>query len=143
MEAFMVQKIVTDEELLALFDPRLAADFFYASSSLGQGPVPADPPKPFMTWTELPSQPFREVRETSNAQIRSFQFFVYDEAGDFTVINQTLEVVRRIVKQMAPFTTPEGHRCSDSEWFGISGNLPADAYDGVCRFGTARFVVSQ
>lgn len=145
MESFFVQKIITDAELLAL--PGLAgrdpSTWFYASHSLGIGPVTGNPEKPWLAWNELPSQANREVRRTSNSQMRNFHIFCYDEEGDFTRVNDILSVVRRIVKEMAPFTTPEGHRCSDSDWIGISGNLPAAEYDGVVRFGIARFVVSQ
>lgn len=145
MQDYMIQTILSDTELLELppYADRDPATWFFAAHSLGVGPVPADPIKPWVAWNELPATVNRVVRRTSNSKIRSFQFFVYDEAADFTIINMTLAVLERIVKEMAPFTSPDGVRCSDSEWFGISGNLPADAYDGIVRFGTARFVVSQ
>lgn len=145
MEDFLVNRLVTDAELLAMdgLDGRAPETWLFASRSLGIGPVTGNPVKPWLAWNELPATPFQEVRRTSNAQMRNFNLFVYDEEGDFTRINNILVVVRRIVKEMAPFTTPGGTRCSESDWIGISGNLPAAEYDGVVRFGIARFVVSQ
>lgn len=143
MQAHMVQALAGDAELAAFFDPRPPENWLFASHSLGVGPTPADPPKPWISWLELAATPFSEVRKTSNAKTRNFQIFVYDDEGDYTRINNIMNVIERIVKNMAPFTDSEGTRCSDSEFVGISGNLPASQYDGACRFGTARFVVSQ
>ena len=154
MDEYMVNKFVTDDELKAFFfknatpdDLRPPEQWFFNTFSLGEGPVPANPGVsfgfPWMAYKDLGGVPYQTVEKASNAQQRNFQYFVYDEGGDFTVINAVLRVARRIVKEMAPFTTDDGHRCSDSKWTGISAQLPADAYSGVCRFGTARFVVSQ
>jgi hypothetical protein len=143
MQAHLVQTFINDAELADFFPGRAPETWFLASHTLGVGPVPADPPKPWLAWLELAATPFAEVRKTSNAKIRNFQIFVYDDEGDYTRINNIMNVIERIVKNMAPFTDSEGTRCSDSEFVGISGNLPASQYDGACRFGTARFVVSQ
>lgn len=143
MQAHLAQAFATDVQLAGFFVDRTPEQWLFASHSLGVGPTPADPPKPWIAWLELAAATFNEVRKTSNAKTRNFQIFVYDDEGDFTRINQIMNVIERIVKNMAPFTDSEGTRCSDSEFVGISGNLPASQYDGACRFGTARFVVSQ
>lgn len=145
MNEYMVQVILSDTELLAVegLAGRDPGDWFYASHSLGADGLPGSPNKPWIAYNELPSSANRSVRKTSDSQVRTFQFFVYDDRGYFARINEILRILRRIVKEMAPFTDEDGTRCSDSDWLGFSGNLPADSYDGVCRFGTATFVVSQ
>lgn len=138
MEGHLVQTILADPAIA-----EIVGDRFYASGSLGEGPNPAQPQKPWMAWTELPSAPYREVQKTSNSQLRLFQIFVYDDKGDYERINRILSICRRIVKSMYPFETEDGVRCSGSEWGGFSGNIVDDGYDASVRFGIARFTVSE
>lgn len=149
MEELLVSTIATSVPLLAEdgIEGRDPETWWFSSHSLGVGGVTADPVKPWLSWIEDASLSFRAVQNTSNAQIRVFRIYVYDEEGDFTRINRILRILREIIKGMAPFThTDESgtvHRCSAAEVSGFSGNLPAPPYDGVCRFLTAQFVVSQ
>ena len=140
--------IVEDPELVLIFGvQRPVEDWFYGPGVLGVGDEPADPPKPYMIYGELPGFAYQTVRETSNAGQRNFQFFVYDEKGDFSRINAILRHLERIVKGMAPFehTDTDGvlWRCSESVWTGISGTTPDPQYDSSVRYGTARFTVSS
>lgn len=147
LEEQLTEAITTDGTMAALFPAlpsglRAPSDWWFAASSVGIGPNVPDPPKPWMAWNELPSTPFAEVSETSDAQTRVFAIYAYGHRGDPETIYAILQQARRITKVMAPFVLPDGTRCSASTWDGISGILPSDDHDGICRFGTVRFVVS-
>ena len=143
MEDHLAQAIQNDPDIQAFFGERLADEWFFASSSLGLGENEPVPPRPYIVWNELTDVVHQAVRETSNARNRNFQIFVYDYKGDFTRINQILKELRRLVKGMAPFTTDDGVRCSESLWGSMSGNITDDGYDSCVRFGTAVFTVSD
>ena len=147
MDAHLFNAISTDVALAQIFSFRLTeTPWFYSSGSLGEGENPEIPEVPFMVYNELPSSPYREVDETSNAEQRVFTFYVYDEIGDYERINTVLRHLRRIVKGMVPFTTSEAGftiRCSDAWWDGISGRIVDPEYHTGVRIGTARFVVSN
>jgi hypothetical protein len=145
MEDHLAQTIMNDAEMQAFFQAgRDPFDWFYASSSLGNGDNPAVPTKPYVVWNELPAVAYQQVKKLSDAQLRTFNLYVYDEKGDFTRINAMLRVLRRIVKvDLDHFQLEDGTRCSASEWVGISGNIEDDGYDAIVRFGTARFTVNR
>lgn len=148
LEDHLTQAITNDSLLRARFPAtsglRPPEEWWFAASAVGIGPNVADPPTPWMAWNELPSNPFKVVSETSNAQTRAFTIYGYGKRGDPSILMDVMRDVTRIVKAMPiPFTLLDGTRCSGLDWDGISGILPADAYDGICRFGTVRFVVSQ
>lgn len=140
--------ITTDDAIKALMvdangNERPADQWWFASSALGIGDNPERPDPLYVVWNELSSSPFKEVAETSNAQWRVFQFYVYDKEGDFTRITNALKEIRRVVKAMAHFTAEDGTRVSAIEWDGISGNITDQGYRENVRFGTARFMSSQ
>lgn len=143
IEAAFSTAYTADPALAALFPDREPETWWFAASSLGIGENPPVPDVPYIVWNELESQPRHEVRKTSNAQWRIFTLHVYDEMGDFTRINTILRELRRITKALAPFVAPDGTRCSDSRWDGISGNLTDQGYSQNVRFGTVRFMASQ
>jgi hypothetical protein len=118
-------------------------DWWYASSSLGLGPNIPVPRRPYIVHNELTDTVHQEVRETSNARDRPFQFYVYDHKGDFTRINNILNDLRDVVKGMAPFLAPDGTWCFDALWVGISGQVTDDGYDSGTKFATVRFTVSK
>lgn len=148
MEDYLAQQISECEPITSQFvddqgDPRPFESWFFESSSLGIGPNLPVPQRPYIVWNEGDDFVHQVVRNTSNARDRTFRIYVYDYKGDFSRINSILEALRDLVKQMAPFTTEDGVRCSDSLWVGISGRFLDDGYDSSTRFGTARFTVSH
>lgn len=143
MEAFLVTAIAEDVALKTFLDERDPATWLFQKSSLGEGTNPEVPPRPYIVWNEATSIPQAAVKETSNAQWRVFNFYIYDDSGDYGRINEIGRHLRRIVKALAPFTTDEGHRCSQSDWTGISGQIEDQGYHLITRFGTAQFMVSQ
>lgn len=151
MEDHLATAIQTDEPIAAFFkvddiadgDPRPPEEWFFASSSLGLGENVPVPTRPYIVWKELPDVVHQAVRETSHARDRNFQLFVYDHKGDFTRINAIMKELRRLVKGIAPFTTEDGTRCSESLWGGVSDSITDDGYDSCVRFGMATFTVSD
>lgn len=143
IEEHFSELIVADAAMLALVDGRAPELWYFGPSSLGIGPNAATPDRPFVVWNELPSFAFPEVRGTSNAERRSFTWYVYDFMGDYLRINAILREIRRIVKGIAPVQLQDGTRVSESLWAGMSENIASDGYDSSVRFGTGRFVVSQ
>lgn len=142
VEDYFTQQFTEDAAIAAHFVEREISEWWFASSSLGLGPNIESPVKPYIVWNEGPDFVHHSVSETSNARNRIFRFYVYDDKGDFTRINAILEEIRRVAKNMAPFVTPDGIRCSASRWDGISGQIPDDGYDASTRFGTLRLTVS-
>lgn len=98
-----------------------------------------------MVYKELPSQAYRAVDEITEAERRTFQFFVYDEKGSFDRINLILRHVKAVVKgPLKSFWIPEtGIRCFESEWGGLSQNIEDDGYESCARYGIAYFIVSE
>lgn len=146
MDSYLVSAITLDVQLAAMFGGRTPDLWFYSSSSLGLGENQELPGFPYVVYNELPSSPYREVFETSNAEQKIYTFHVYDEMGDYDRINTILRHIRRIVKGMAPFTTADGAiviRCSDSRWDGVSGRIVDPEYHSGVRIGTGRFTVSN
>jgi hypothetical protein len=143
VEAAVSVAMTADESLAAWFPNREPEEWWFAASSLGIGENPPLPPTPYIVWNELESIPQHVVRKTSDAMWRIFTFYVYDEMGDFTRINQIMREIRRITKAMAPFVAPDGTRVSESRWDAISGNISDQGYSQNVRFGTARFMASQ
>lgn len=143
MEGLLSSTIATDNDLLAFLEDRDPSTWLFQKSSLGEGDNPDIPPRPYIVWNESDSIPQAAVKETSNAQWRQFNFYVYDDAGDYGRVNEILRHLRRIVKELAPFTADDGSRCSQSDWVGISGQIEDGGYHLITRFGTARFMVSQ
>lgn len=139
----LAEILFDDGALTAHFEARPTEEWFFALTSLGIAPNPAQPDRPYIVWKELPDQVHEEVKETSNSRFRNFQFSVYDEKGSFTRINAILNDLRRVVKNMAPFTTEEGIHCSASDHMGFSGQIVDDGYDSCVRYAIARFNVSQ
>jgi hypothetical protein len=147
MDAHLFTTINDDDALKAIFAVRRTEQpWFYSSGALGEGDNFEIPEFPYVVYNELPSSPFQEVSETSNAEMRIYTFYVYDELGDYGRINLILREIRRIVKGMVPFTVVEDgttFRCSYSRWDGVSQRITdPDQHSGV-RFGTARFTVSN
>ena len=118
----------------------------YAASTLGEGEHPEIPEKPYLVWNELPSTPFDEVAETSDAERRVYTFYVYDEMGVFENIDAALRRIRRLVKDMPPFRAgedPDDDFCMGTKWAGLSNRFNDQTYDSSVRFGTAWFDVNQ
>lgn len=148
LEAYVEEQISEAAAVMAHFknpdeSQRPIEEIWYASSSLGLGENPPVPPRPYMVWNELTDLVHQEVRETSDARNRNFQWFVYDHKGDFTRINEILADLRSLVKGMGDFTTEDGIRCSESHWSGISGQATDDGYDSAVKFATVRFTVNR
>lgn len=115
----------------------------YQAASLGVGDSPQVPARRYLVWNELASLPAASVRELSNAQFRTFQFWVYDDPGDYSGINQVLNEVRRVCRSLA-FVKVGAYVVMGQEWLGLSGLFPADpAYHVISRNGSARFAVNQ
>lgn len=143
--AHFVTAFSEDPELIEIFGSGEEARI-YAASSLGEGEHPEVPEKPYLVWNELPSTPFAEVEETSDAESRFYTFHVYDEMGVFENIDKALRRIRRMVKDMAPFRAgddPDDDFCMATAWQGFSGRFNDRTYDSSVRFGTARFDVNQ
>lgn len=143
MEDFLIRAIEQDAQLLIALDGREPATWMFQTSAVGEGENPDIPDRPYIVWNEGVAVPQAAVKESSNAQWRTFTFYIYDDSGDFGRINAIMRHLRRIVKAVAPFTTEDGTRCSASEWVGISGLIQDQGYHLITRFGTARFMVSQ
>jgi hypothetical protein len=129
-----------------LADPLLAAEVgqrIYQASSLGVGDVPPEPQKPYVLYTELPSDPFVAVRETSRAKARFFQVYVYDDRGSFLRIERILALIRETLVSLVGAVSPSGVRCTDVLWQGESGEITDEEYDANSKFGNVRFVASQ
>ncbi len=138
MESLLVAALSADSALQAIVGDRI-----FAASSLGVGSNPQVPDRPYVVWNELPSIPFREIRETSNCQARLFQLWAYDEIGDWTQINAMLSHTRRICKALVPVQTSQGYNVSGQEWLGLSGLIADQTYHVNSRFGTVRFIVNS
>lgn len=115
----------------------------YQSSSLGVGDVPPEPAKPYVLYTELPSDPFQAVRETSRAKARYFQVYVYDERGSFLRIERCLALIRETLVSLVGTVSPSGVQCTDVLWQGESSDITDAEFDANSKFGNVRFVASQ
>jgi hypothetical protein len=115
----------------------------YQSSSLGVGDVPPEPEKPYILYTELPSDPYQAVSETSRAKARYFQVYVYDNRGSFLRIERILALIRETLVGLSGVVSPSGVRCTDVQWQGESSDLSDEEYNANSKFGNVRFVASQ
>jgi hypothetical protein len=124
---------------------RLHADSqtMYLQSSLGVGDAPADPPGRYIVFVEVDSEHYREVRETSQARDRLFRFWVYDDVGDFTVIDQIIERLHVLITNFAPVKTSDGHVCMDSVVDSTSGAFSDTTYHGSVKYTTARLTCNR
>jgi hypothetical protein len=140
--AYFIADLLSVEEFTDIFGEGEEARI-YAAGALGQGTIPEHPEKPYVVWNELPSTPFEQVDETSDAQQTFYTFYVYDHLGQIAKINEALRIIRARVKAMATFHADDGTFCMDSRWMGFSNTFTDREYDASVRFGTARFDVSQ
>lgn len=137
-EQIFVPAIEEDAESLALIDRRI-----FAATSLGIGMTEPKPDRPYVVWNELASRPYDEVRETSNSESRVYTFWAYDDMGDTTRINQILSVIRRVCKDLVPFVTPEGARCTGQEYRGRGALVVDDGLGCSTRFCIVQFTLSE
>jgi len=121
----------------------LVGERIYQSSSLGVGDVPPEPAKPYVLYTELPSDPYRAVQETSRAKARFFQVYVYDNRGSFLRIERILALIRETLVSLTGAVSPSGVRCTDVQWQGESSDVTDEELDANSKFGNVRFVASQ
>lgn len=138
MRQLLHSSLLANAELTAIVGQRV-----YQSSSLGVGDVPPDPPKPYILYTELPSDPYRAVQETSRAKARYFQVYVYDDRGSFVRIERILAFIRETLLSLIGAVSPSGVRCTDVQWQGESGDISDVELDANSKFGNVRFVASQ
>lgn len=137
MESVVTQALVNDEDFEEIFSDRI-----FAPSSLGVGPIPANPDKPYVLWKELESTAHESVQETSDATSRTFQFFVHDERGDTTRLNEGLRAIKSVVKDVAPYDD-ETTRISESSWHGESEIFDDVEMGNIVRYGFATFLVNR
>lgn len=120
--------------------PAIAQDCdgrFYASGTLGIGNVPANPDRPYCMYTQLPANAYQEVRKTSTATLRFFQFYVYDDRGDFARIDNILAAVRETIPGLVDkVDTSNGATCIEAIWTGESPDIADDQHDTNVKFGS-------
>lgn len=138
MKQLLYSRLQADAELAEVVGDRI-----YESSALGVGDVPASPAKPYILYTELPSSPYRDVRETSRAKARIFQIWCYDERGSFIRIERVLALVRETLLGSVAEVSPSGARCTDVEWQGESSDIVDVPLDSNAKFVLIRFTASQ
>jgi len=141
MIAHLVAELEADTTLMNLLNA--ASRRIYLQTSLGIGAHAAYPPKPFVVLSELESFIHREVEEVSNARDRNFQFWAYDNEGDFVEIDKIMSRFRDLVKGLRSFKTVDGIQVSESRFTGISGSLTDSQYHSSCKWAGARFTSSQ
>lgn len=110
----------------------------WSRTSLGVDDIPPDPVKPFAIVTAQPSTVHQAVQDTSNAQGTPFQVYVYDTKGGYTRIDEVLEALVPVVKDLAGQRSPSGAYCIGSRWEGFSQDMFAEEYDAAMRFATFR-----
>lgn len=135
MRDLIFESLMADTELQDYVDSRI-----YEASALGVDDVPANPEKPYITYQELDSAAFPEVRETSQAQARIFQFFVYDERGSFTRIGDIIGVLRQTLSSLSGKSSTSGTRCTDAVFRGTSADVPDIQQNANVKFATFQFV---
>lgn len=138
MKKLISKSLIENLELANVIEDRV-----YQSSSLGIGDIPEKPKLPYILYTELPSFPYREVRETSNASLRTFQIYIYDEPGSFLRIEDLLELVRETLIGLAGVVSPSGARCTDVDWRGYSEDFTDTVRNEIFRFATFNFTSSN
>ncbi len=148
LEAHLEEEIVGDAVIAGVFldatgDPRPPEEWYFAASSLGLGDNLPVPDRPYIVWNELADNEHAEVRETSDSRTRFLQWYVYDHPGDYTRIDQILLLLKRRIKAIGDFTTPDGFVCMQSEWNGTSGQIPSDGYDSCTKFGSSQHTVNR
>lgn len=120
--------------------PEVAIDCggrFYAAGTLGIGTVPANPDRPYCMYAQLPATAYQEVRKTSTATLRMFEFYVYDDRGDFTRIDNILAAVRETIPELVDkVDTSNGATCIEAIWTGESPDVPDDQHDTNVKFGS-------
>ena len=110
----------------------------YPASSLGRGGIPANPAKPFMTFRQMPSARYREVRETSRANRQTWQIYCYDERGSLLRVDDLLSQAEVIVESLEGVQSPSGAWCFEALWVGVSQDFTDDNYDAVARYATVQ-----
>lgn len=118
--------------------PAIAEDCsgrMYQAGALGIGDAPANPDRPYALITELPSVPFQEVRKTAHPANRFFQFWVYDDRGDFARIDNILLAVRETILGLeSQVDASTGARCIGVLWTGDSQDIPQDQQDTNAKY---------
>ena len=115
----------------------------YPLGSLGAGDIPADPIKPFMTFRQMPSSRYREVRETSRAERQTWQLYCYDHPGSLLRIDDILGQAELIIESLEGTRSPSGAWCFEALWVGVSQDFRDDNYDAVARFATVQLSTNK
>jgi hypothetical protein len=139
--ALIVATIEADSYIAA----RLHTDsqHLFMQSALGVGEAAADPACPYIVLSESDSSHYREVRETSQARDRLLRFWVYDEEGDFTVIDEIIERLHLVITGFAPVKATDGHVCMDSVVDSTSGGFSDTTYHCSVKYTTARLTCNR
>lgn len=122
----------------------IIAKRIYHASSLGHGNVPALPKKPFMVYRELDRIATNIAKDTApDNSIRIFQFYIHDEKGGYTRIDQIDAILRETVRGLIGQTSPSGARCTDAVWNGSSGDTEDPTYDSNLKIATLTLISSS
>lgn len=138
MRALIYQALSEAQEIIDEVGDRI-----YQSSALGTSDIPADPEPPYIMYSFLPANRYREVRETSKAKAHVCQVWVYDERGSFIRIERILGIVDQTVEALAGAISPSGAICLEVEARGWSGDLPPTTSGKNQKFTTFRITASQ
>jgi hypothetical protein len=111
--------------------------------TLGKGDIPARPEPVFILYRQLPSTDFPEVRKAGQSNTKTFEVFVYDEAGDYLRIDDVLSILIPAVKSLKLVASPSGARCTDVRWTGNGADGFDADLDMFVRNTTFQFVSNQ
>lgn len=117
----------------------------YQWGSLGQGGIPAIPDFMYLLVMESNTTSNRVVRRTNpSSSNKLFQFNAYDQHGQgYLQIQQGLFAVRDTLLMLEGQVSPEGVRCTEAVWTGLSPDSRDAEYVANMKYLTMRFVASE
>lgn len=124
----------------------IIGDRFWKSGALGTGQIPADPETPYAMYRITNEQEHQSVRETGRPKDLWYQFYVYDDRGSYTRIDDALDRMRETVRGIRDLQEdpPSGPRCMEVVWLGRSGEMEeGPPTHRFVRFGTAKITASS
>lgn len=130
----LIQTSLLAQEPLA----NLVGDRIYGVGALGLGDVPAEPQTPYVQWGEESASPYSEVRETSSVKARVFRFYVYDDKGSYTVIDDIHELLRQTLEGLVGVVSPSGRRCTGVGTYTLGGDLVDETRRLAVKSATCR-----
>lgn len=115
----------------------------WARGALGNGGVPADPPRPYILVAFGEAPAYAAVRETSTSVSHNVRIYVYDDTGSFARINEIHRLVRQTLEGLGGMVSPSGRRCTDAAFLTLGQEDTVTELKAGVRVATYRITGPQ